>query len=72
MREARKGPNSDSSWQHLLAAYFVLVPLLPLARSVVLDPSPAKGFAKLHYTDKFVGLAEDIFSGQLLDILRYI
>lgn len=66
MLDAERGQertSSESSGQHLLAAYLELVRgagcLLP-------------GFAKLFDTDGLVGLAEEIFSGQLLDILRDI
>ena len=71
LREARKGHNSDSSLHRLLAAYFVLV-LLPLIRTFASNQSPANGFANLYYTNNLVGLTEELFPGECLDILRYI
>lgn len=64
MLDAKRGQertSSASSGQRLLAACFELV-----GGACCLLP----GFAKLFDTDSLVELAKEIFSGQLLDILR--
>lgn len=64
-----RGQKRTYFWLFLqdLSTLYLFMGLLPTARSIAPLQSPAKGRAKLYYTDNYVELAEEIFSGEPLE-----